>query len=92
MVEEELENFTPSQNWDALCHYAMVRGVQATLSEELEDGTVRLVARTADPTLNPGAVAVTESSTAFRKMLHQTTLAVLNQLASQTSTTPKTIQ
>lgn len=79
MIEEELENFTESQNWDALCHYAMMTGKQATLSEETDSG-VTLVARTADPKLNPGAVELSESSSPFRKMLYRTTIQTLERL------------
>jgi hypothetical protein len=86
MIEEELENFTDSQNWDALCHYASVRGVTASLSEEDEHGNLTLLARTANPRLNPNAVAVTEGSSPFRKMLYNATIATLAQLAAQNDT------
>lgn len=86
MIEEELENFTDSQNWDALCHYASVRGVTASLSEEDEHGNLTLLARTANPRLNPNAVAVTEGSTPFRKMLYNATIETLAQLAAQNDT------
>lgn len=89
MIEEEFDNFTPSQNWDALCHYAMMRGIQATLSEEQEDGSVVMIARTADPRLNPGAVEITESSSPFRKMLYRATIVTLHELA-QPNTPAKT--
>jgi len=63
------DSFTESQHWDALCEFAIVRGIQAKGLIEEEDGTVRLVMRTADPRLNPDAVEVTESSTRFRRTI-----------------------
>lgn len=88
LQEEEWDTFTDSQNWDALCHYAMIRGVQATLSEEQETGPPKLIARTADPKLNPGAVELTESSSPFRKMLYRATMQTLHQLAQTPHSTP----
>ena len=86
LQEEEWDVFSPSQNWDALCHYASVRGVTASLSEEDEHGNLTLLARTANPRLNPNAVAVTEGSTPFRKMLYNATIETLAQLAAQNDT------
>ena len=79
------EQFTPSQNWDALCEYASLSGRCATLSVEEPDGTVKLIMRTADPRVNPKAVWPSESSTRFRLTLvhtmsqHLTTLTESSQ-------------
>jgi hypothetical protein len=71
------DDYTPSQHWDALCEFASVKGIQAKALIEEADGTLTLVMRTADPKLNPGAVAVSESSTPFRRMLAEATRGLI---------------
>lgn len=52
-----------SQHWDFMCSYAHRTGNLTAFAEGLQPVT----ARTADPRLNPRAVAPSESSTRFRK-------------------------
>lgn len=52
-----------SQHWDFMCSWASRNGKMGTFSA----GLGPITARTADPRLNPGAVAPSESSTRFRK-------------------------
>lgn len=78
-------SFTESQHWDALCEYAIVRGIQSKALIEEPDGTLTLVMRTADPRLNPGAVTATESSTAFRRTIAEATAAMLKEHQSDST-------
>jgi len=55
-----------SEHWDFLCTFARRRGETGRYTGP---GLGGLTARTADPRANPGAVAVTESSTRFRQAI-----------------------
>ena len=60
------DSFSQSEHWDALCEFAVLRGIPASGMVE-DGGKIRCVMRTADPRLNPDAVRSCESSTAFRR-------------------------
>ena len=70
-------DFTDSQHWDALCEFASIKVIQSKAFVEDDDGTLTLVMRTANPKLNPRAVAAGESSTNFRRDIAQVTQKAL---------------
>jgi hypothetical protein len=56
-----------SQAWDFMCASAS----RANRPRSFHDASGAVVMRTADPRVNPDAVAVTESSTAFRRAVER---------------------